>query len=122
MQDREETSPTEVTRRGPMSDRTRLIRCQATAGVGCCDRTLSEAVTGRTDDTIHRHGSVFSVTGRSRLDDRMHEVRRPIEFREVLEQRQHDWTRPVDDDRTQPESDQCARSNGRDDRTRPVRT
>jgi len=53
-----------------MSDRTRSIRCQATIGVGSCDRTLSEVVTGRTGDTVHHHDSVFSVTGRNRLADR----------------------------------------------------
>ena len=91
----------------PMSDRTCPIRCQATPGVGSydrmmssSDRTLSEAVTGRTDDTVHRHNSVFSVTGRSRLDDRTHEVQRPIESKEIPERRQRDRTRPVEDDRT----------------------
>ena len=63
---------------------------------------LSEAVTGRTGDTIHRHSSVFSVTGRSRLDDRSHGVQHPIESKEVPERRQRDRTCPIDDDRTQP--------------------
>ena len=121
MQDHEETSLAEVIGRGPMSDRMRLIRCQATVGVDSYDQTLSEAVIGCTGDTVHCHGSVFSMTGHSRLDDRTHEVQRPIEFREVLERRQCDRTRPVDDDRTQSESDQCVHSNGRDDQTRPVR-
>ena len=72
MQDREETSSVEVTEHDPNKDRTRLISCSATPGVGSCDwtlsssdRTLSEAVTGHTGDTVHRHGNVFSVTGRS---------------------------------------------------------
>ena len=65
MQDREETSSVEVTGRGPYRERTRLISCSATAGVSSYDRTLSEAVTGCTDDTVLRHGNVFSVTGRS---------------------------------------------------------
>ena len=64
------------------------------------DQTLSEAVTGRTGDTVRHHGSVFSMIGRSRLDDWTHEVQRPIESREVLERRQHDQIRPVDDDWT----------------------
>jgi len=64
----------------------------ATSGIDSYDRTLSssdrmlsEAVTERTGDTVHCHGSIFSVTGRSRLDDQTHEVQRPIESREVLE-------------------------------------
>ena len=57
-------------------------------------------MTGRTGDTVHRHGSVFSVTGRIRLDDQTHEVQRPIESKEIPERRQRDRTRPVDDDRT----------------------
>ena len=92
MQDREEMSLVEVTGRGPMSDQMCPIRCQATVGVGSCDqmlsssdRMLSEAVTGRTGDTVHRHDSVFSTTRRSRLDDRTHEVQCPIEYREVPE-------------------------------------
>ena len=48
----------------PYEDRTRPISCSATTGVSSCDRTLSEAVTGHTDDTVLRHGNVFSVTGR----------------------------------------------------------
>ena len=64
------------------------------------DRTLSEAVIGRTGDTVHRHGSVFSVTRRSRLDDWTHKVQHPIESREVLERRQRDRTCRVDDDWT----------------------
>ena len=84
----------------PYKDRTRLISCLATASVNSCDRTLSEAVTGHTYDNVYRHDSVFSVTRRSRLDDRTHEVQRPIESREVPERRQHDRTHPVDDDRT----------------------
>ena len=83
-----------------MSDWTRPIRCQITAGVDSYDRTLSEAVAGCTSDTIHHHCSVFSMTGCSRLDDRTHEVQHPIESREVLEQRQHDQMCLVDDDRT----------------------
>ena len=81
MQDREETSPAEMTGCSPNKDQTRPISCSATPGVDNCDRTLnssdrtlSEAVTGRTGDTVHRHDSVFSVTGRSRLDDRTHKV------------------------------------------------
>ena len=62
-------SQVEVTRRGPMSDRMCLIKCQATTGISSCDRTLSEAVTGCTGDTVHRHGSDFNMTERSRLDD-----------------------------------------------------
>ena len=81
MQDREEMSPVEVTEHSSMSDQTH--RCLATPGVGNYDQTLSEAVTGRTGDTVHRHSSVFSVTGHSRLDDRMHEVQRPIISRKV---------------------------------------
>ena len=65
MQDREETSSAEVTGRGPYRERTCPISCSATAGVSSCDRTLSEAVIGRTDDTVLRHGNVFSVTERS---------------------------------------------------------
>ena len=49
----------------PYEDQTRPISCSATAGVSSCDRTLSETVTGRTDDTVLRHGNIFSVTGRS---------------------------------------------------------
>jgi len=44
-------------------DRMRPISCSATAGIGSCDRTLSEEVTGRVDDTILCHVNVFSVTG-----------------------------------------------------------
>ena len=91
-----------MTGRGPNKDQTRPINCSATPGVGSYDQTLSEAVTESTGDTVHRHGSVFSVTGRSRLDDRMHEVHHPIESREVPEWRQRDRTRPIDDDWTQP--------------------
>ena len=40
----------------PYEDRTRLISCSATAGISSYDRTLSDAVTGRTDDTVLRHG------------------------------------------------------------------
>ena len=107
MQDREETSSVEVTEHDPNKDRTRLISCSATPGVGSCDwtlsssdRTLSEAVTGHTGDTVHRHNNIFNMTGRSRLDDRTHEVQRLIESREVLERRQCDRTRLVDDDWT----------------------
>ena len=64
------------------------------------DRTLNEEVIGRTGDTVHHHCIVFSVTGRSRLDDRTHEVQRLIESREVLERRQRDRMHPVNDDRT----------------------
>ena len=85
-----------------MSDRTCPIRCQATQGIdsydqtlSSSDRTLSEAVIGRTGDTVHRHDSVFNVTGRSRLDDRTHKVHHPIKSREVLERRQRDRMRPV---------------------------
>ena len=46
----------------PYKDRTRPISCSATAGVSSYDRTMSKAVTGHTDDTILRHGNVFSVT------------------------------------------------------------
>ena len=45
-------------------DRTRPISCSATVGVKSCDRTLTKAVNGRPDDTVLRHGNVFSVTGR----------------------------------------------------------
>ena len=107
MQDCEEMCSAEVTGRGPNKDRTRLISSTATPGVSSCARTLSssdqtliEAVTGRTGDTVYRHGSVFSMTGHSRLNDRTHEVQRPIESREVPERCQRDWTRPVDDDQT----------------------
>ena len=56
-----------------------------------------------------------ALTGRWRLIDRMQELQRPIEYREVLEQRNCD--------RTPSTSDQLiACSNDRDDRTRPVRT
>ena len=69
MPDREETSFTEVTGRStgrsPYRDRTCPISCSATAGVSSYDRTLSEAVTGHTDDTVLHHGNVYSVTGRS---------------------------------------------------------
>ena len=61
---------------------------------------MGEAVTGRVGNTIHRHDSVFSVTGHIILDNRMHEVQRPIESREVPEQRQRDRMCPVDDDQT----------------------
>ena len=100
-------SSAKATGRGTNKDRTRPISCSATPGVGSCDRTLSssdqmlsEAVTGRTGDNVHHHGSVFSVIGRSTVDDRTHEVKRPIESRDVPKQRQRDRTRPVDDDRT----------------------
>ena len=52
----------------PYEDQTRPISCSAIAGVSSSDQTLSEAVTGRTDDTFLHHDNVFSVTGR---DDRM---------------------------------------------------
>ena len=48
----------------PYEDWTCPISCSATTGVSSCDQMLSEAVTGRTDDTVLRHGNVFSVTGR----------------------------------------------------------
>ena len=47
----------------PYEDRTRLISCSATAGINSCDRTLSETVTRRTDDTVLRHSNVFSMIG-----------------------------------------------------------
>ena len=78
-------------------------------------------MTGRTGDTVHRHGRVFSVTGRSKLDDQTHEVQRSIISREVPERRQRDRTRSVDDDRTQPKFRSARALNGRDDRTRLVR-
>ena len=53
-------------------------------------------MTGRTGDTVHHHGSVFSVTGCNRLDDWTHEVQRPIESKEVLEWRQRDRKRPIE--------------------------
>ena len=65
MQDRKETSLAEVTGRGPYRDRTRPISCSAAASVSSYNRTLSEAVTGRTDDTVLHHSNVFSVTGRN---------------------------------------------------------
>ena len=101
----------------PYKDPMHPISCLATAGVSSCDRTLSEAVTGRTGDTVHRHGSIFSVTGHSRLDDRTHEVQRPIESREVPEQRQRDRMRPVDDDQTlsQVRSTRALQRSGRPD-------
>ena len=58
-------SSAEVMGRGPYWDRTRLISCSATVGISNCDRTLSEAVTERTDEAVLRQGNVFSVTGRS---------------------------------------------------------
>ena len=54
-----------MTGRGPYRDRTRPISCSATTGISSCDQTLSEVVTGRTDDTVLRHDNVFSVTRRS---------------------------------------------------------
>ena len=65
MQDREEMSPAEVTGRGCMSDRMRPIKCQAIVGVDSSDWTLSEAVTGHTDDTVLHHDNVFSMTEHS---------------------------------------------------------
>ena len=44
-------------------DRTCPISCSATTGVSSSDRTLSEAVTGRTNFTVHHHGNILSVTG-----------------------------------------------------------
>ena len=65
MQDRKETSLAEVTRRGPYMVRTRPISCSATAGVSSYDWTLSEAVTGRTDVTVHHRGNNTVTTRRS---------------------------------------------------------
>ena len=48
----------------PYEDRMRPISCSATADVSSSDRTLSDAVTGRTGDIVHRHDNVLSVTGR----------------------------------------------------------
>ena len=47
----------------PYEDRTRPISCSATAGVSSSNRTLSEAVTGRTDFIIIVNGNALSVTG-----------------------------------------------------------
>ena len=54
----------------PYEDRTRPISCSATTDISSSDRTLSEAVTERTDITVHRHGNVFSVTGRTKCSVR----------------------------------------------------
>ena len=108
-----------MTGRGPNKDRTRPISCSATLGVGSgdrtlssSDRTLSEAVIGRTSDNVYRHGSVFSVTRRSRLDDRTHEVQRHIESREVLERRNVDRTRQMVSDRTRQRVRSTVSANG----------
>jgi len=64
-------SSVEVTEHGPYVDWMRSISCLATVGVSSSDQTLSEVVTGRTDDTILCHDNVFSMTERSgtrRLD------------------------------------------------------
>ena len=102
----------------PYEDRTRPISCSATAGVSSCDRTLSEAGTGRTDDTILRHGNVFSVTGRSGTG-------RP-DAQSTTSDRVQSGASATGRVRSMmtglgPESDQRARSNGQDDRTCPVR-
>ena len=65
MQDREETSSTEVIGRDAYEDWMRLISCSATAGANSSDRTLSEAVAGRMDFTVHRRGNNSVRTGRS---------------------------------------------------------
>jgi hypothetical protein len=65
MQDREEISSAEVTGRGPYEDRKRPISCSAATGNSSSDRTLSEAVTGRTDFTVHRRGNNSVRNGRS---------------------------------------------------------
>ena len=92
--------PAEVIGHGPNKDRTRLISCSATPGVGSSDRTLSEAVTGRTGDTVHRHDNVFSVTGRNgtgRPDARSAASNR---FQRGSGVAPRDQTRPIDDYRT----------------------
>jgi hypothetical protein len=65
MQDRKEISSAEVIECGPYEDRTRPINCSAAAGDNSSDRTLSEAVTGRTDFTVHHRGNNSVKTGRS---------------------------------------------------------
>jgi hypothetical protein len=65
MQDRKEISSAEVIECGPYEDRTRPINCSAAAGDNSSDRTLSEAVTGRTDFTVHHRGNNSVRTGRS---------------------------------------------------------
>ena len=65
MQDHEEMSSAKVTECGPYRDRTCPISCSATVGVSNCDRTLSEAMTGRIDDTVLYHSNVFSMIGRN---------------------------------------------------------
>ena len=42
-----------------------VIGCSVTAGVSSSNRTLSEAVTGRTDLTVHRRGNNSVRTERS---------------------------------------------------------
>ena len=49
----------------PYEDQTRLTSCLATSSVSSSDRTLSEAVTGRMDYTVHRRGNNSVRTGRS---------------------------------------------------------
>ena len=65
MQDREETSFIEVTERWRIIDQAHPISCSATTGVSSSDRTLSEAVTGRTDFTVHGRGNNSVRTGRN---------------------------------------------------------
>ena len=85
----------------PYEDRTRPISCSATASISSSDRTLRIQVTGCDDDTVHCHDNSSALTGRWRVIDRMEELQRLIESREVPERRQHDRMRPINSDRTQ---------------------
>ena len=66
MQDREETSFTEVTGRGPYSDRTCPIKMLGNGSVSSSDRTLRILVTGRDDDIVHYRDNSSALTGRWR--------------------------------------------------------
>ena len=56
----------------PYEDRTRPISCSVTAGVSSSDRTLSEAVTGHTDFTVHRQQQRSQCDRTRRQDDLTH--------------------------------------------------
>ena len=73
--------------------------------------------------TGHWTGSAVGATGRGRRNRPDAGKQRPIEYREVPERQICDWTRPVAGDRTLASVRSVYwRLNGRDDRTRPVRT
>ena len=97
-------------------------KCSEMACVGSSDQKLRIQVTEHDVDTVYCRDNSSALTGRWRVIDRTQELQRPIESREVPERRHRDRTRPIDSDWTRTASNQRARSNGRDDQTRPVRT